>query len=362
MQDSEKVIRRLYEITNSYDLGFETQIEKILKMGLERFHLDIGILAQVEGDEYVVKHCVAPDELHIVPGAVFDFNTTYCQITCQTDGPTAIENIGKDDRFASHPAYQAFPLESYIGMPLRLYGQLYGTLNFSSPLPYQRRFSEVDLDAIQLMSSWVEIEIIRRQQEERLQELNQILERKAYEDSLTGVPNRRSMFKHISADLNRITREHAKVSVAIIDIDRFKNINDSYGHQKGDQVLYEIAQSLNNDKRDYDFLARYGGEEFLLWLPNTDRELADLVCTRMKDKIESLTICEIPVTISIGVSCYISGDLKALQNRERINQLISEADKALYDAKQSGRNAIRFFQRMDCIETEEIEINTSHNG
>ena len=345
MENSEKVIRRLYEITNSYDLGFEIQIKQILKMGLERFNLDIGILAKVEENQYVVQYCVAPNALHITPGIAFDFDSTYCQITCQSDGPTAIENIGEHEEYSSHPAYQAFPLESYIGMPLKVNGALYGTLNFSSPMPYQRKFKEIDIDALQLMSSWIEVEIIRRQQEQRLVEMNQTLERKAYEDSLTGVPNRRSMFKHISADLNRITREHSKVALAIIDIDRFKDINDNYGHQKGDEVLTKVAKSLNSDKRDYDFLARFGGEEFLLWLPNSDMEIARLVCQRVKNSIEALTLCETTITISIGISCYTAGDLQQLVNREQVDHLIAEADIALYEAKASGRNAIRFYQR-----------------
>lgn len=345
MVNSEKIIRRLYEITNNYDLGFETQIEQILAMGIERFNLEIGILAKVENNQYVIKYCIAPNELHITPSVAFDFDTTYCQITCQADGPTAIENIAENDKFASHPAYEAFPLESYIGIPLKVNGKLYGTLNFSSPTPYQRRFQAIDIDTLQLMASWVEVEIIRRDQEKRLQEMNQALERKAYEDSLTGVPNRRSMFKHVSADLNRITREHATVSLAIIDVDHFKNINDSYGHQKGDEVLITLAQTLDNDKRDYDFLARYGGEEFLLWLPNSDKATANLVCERMKNKVEALTICDIPITISMGVTCYASGDLPHLVNTEQVEQLISEADKALYEAKESGRNAIRFHHR-----------------
>jgi len=346
MSSSEKVIRRLYEITNSYDLGFDAQIKSLLEMGLARFNLDIGILAKIVDNQYIVKQCVSPDNIDITSGMELNFASTYCQITCEHDGPTAVENIAENDKFASHPAYAAFPLESYIGLPLKLHGKLYGTLNFSSPRPYHREFNDIDIDTLQLMASWVEVEIIRRHQEQRLQELNHTLERKAYEDSLTGVPNRRSMFKHISADMNRISRENAKVALALLDIDLFKNINDSYGHQKGDEVLIAIAQALDEEKRDYDFLARFGGEEFLLWLPNTDHEFAGIVCQRIKDRVESLLLCDIPVTISIGVSCYKMGDLKHLQNRARIDELISEADQALYAAKDAGRNRIRYFDRL----------------
>jgi GAF domain-containing protein len=221
VNNSEKVIRRLYEITNNYDLGFDAQIEQLLIMGLERFNLDIGILSKIDSKKYVVKHCVVPSDVELTSGVEFDFGTTYCHITCQANAPTALEHIGEDDKYASHPAYESFGLESYIGMPIKLNGELYGTLNFSSPDPYPRKFKSVDIDALQLMTSWVEVELIRRKQEKRLIELNLALEKKAYEDSLTLIPNRRAVFKHINVDLNRVNREKSAVALAIIDIDFF---------------------------------------------------------------------------------------------------------------------------------------------
>lgn len=351
---SEKIIRRLYEITNNYDLGFQAQIEQILTMGLERFNLDIGILSNIQNNHYVVKHCVVPEGVELSSGLEFDFESTYCHITCHANGPTALEHIGKNDQYASHPAYQAFGLESYIGIPIRLNGEIYGTLNFSSATPYERKFQAVDIDALQLMASWIEVELIRRKQEKALVALNLALEKKAYEDSLTAIPNRRAMFKHVLVDLNRITREKGKVALAIIDIDYFKKINDTYGHQKGDDVLIKVAETLKSEKRDYDFLSRFGGEEFLLWLPNCDQEIAMKICERIKDSIENLAICEQPLTISLGVTCYAAGDLKQLQHREIIDELISEADKALYKAKSSGRNCIKFYQQTCIAEIEDL--------
>ena len=342
VNNSEKVIRRLYEITNSYDLGFKTQIEQLLQMGLERFNLDIGILSKIEGNRYLVRHCVVPKDVQLCSGTELDFSKTYCHITCQADAPTALEHVGKHDQYASHPAYLAIPLESYVGMPIKLNGKLYGTLNFSSPRPYPRKFQDVDIDALQLMTSWVEVELIRRIQERKLKELNIALERKAYEDSLTLIPNRRSAFKHISADLNRISREKSSAVLAIIDIDFFKNVNDTYGHQKGDEVLTKIAQSLANDKRDYDFLARFGGEEFILWLPNTNLDDASIVCERIKDNVQALKVTDKPVTVSFGATCYNTGDLAHIATDDVIDHLILEADQALYQAKEAGRNCIKF--------------------
>jgi diguanylate cyclase (GGDEF)-like protein len=159
------------------------------------------------------------------------------------------------------------------------------------------------------------------------------------------------MFKHVTPEVSRIIREQGKASLAILDIDHFKNINDTYGHQKGDEILKRVAASLNSDKRDYDFLARFGGEEFLLWLPNADVEIAKIVCNRIRLNVEKLTQCETPISISIGISCYIDGDFKNLGDKKgKLNQLILdelilEADKALYEAKDSGRNCVKAYSR-----------------
>ncbi|PKH07916.1 sensor domain-containing diguanylate cyclase [Moritella sp. Urea-trap-13] len=343
VSNGEKVIRRLYEITKNYDLGFETQIEQILKMGLERFNLDIAILSKIDNNRYVIKHCVVPADVELVSGVELDLDTTYCHITCQANSPIALEYVGKHDQYASHPAYQSFGLESYIGMPIKLNGKLYGTLNFSSPTPYDRKFAAVDIDAIQLMASWIEVEIIRRNQEKRLIDLNLALEKKAYEDSLTLIPNRRAVFKHINADLNRVSREKSNAALAIIDIDLFKNINDTYGHKKGDEVLIKVAESIDNDIRDYDFVARFGGEEFLLWLPNCDMSIATMVCDRIRHNIEALSLCETPITISIGITCFGADMIQKKQAKERVDELILQADKALYKAKDAGRNCIKFY-------------------
>jgi diguanylate cyclase (GGDEF)-like protein len=108
-----------------------------------------------------------------------------------------------------------------------------------------------------------------------------------------------------------------------------------------------VAESLNNDKRGYDFLARFGGEEFLLWLPNSDKDIALSICERIRANIEALYACEQTVTISLGVTCFIAGDLQDLSAKEKVDQLILEADKALYQAKSSGRNCLKFYQRSE---------------
>ena len=354
---SDEIIRQLCQIGKNFGQGFDNQIVQILNMCLKRFELDIGLFSKIESNRYIITHSVTPDDVELEEGLEFDLGSTFCQITCQADAPVAIESISTHEQYSTLSAYQIFSFESYIGIPLKINGKLLGTLSFSSIVPTNKKFKKVDIEVLQLIIMWVEGEIIRRQQQQRLHELQQIIDRKAYEDSLTCIPNHRAMYQHVVVDINRITREKGKATLAIIDIDLFKNINNYYGHDKGDEVLIKVASTINNNKRDYDFLSRLGGEEFLLWLPNSDSKTANIVCNRIKDRIESLTLFEKPITISIGISCYQYGDLGHFKDKEGkvdqmiLDQLITEANDALYKAKVSGRNCIMLYERLEQLQT-----------
>jgi diguanylate cyclase (GGDEF)-like protein len=136
----------------------------------------------------------------------------------------------------------------------------------------------------------------------------------------------------------------------MIDVDYFKQVNDSHGHQKGDEILKAIAASIENEKRDYDFLARFGGEEFLLWLPNSDKASATKICDRIRKSIEKLSLLSTPITISIGLALYTSTDTQKItakdvvDTKNEIDRILSQADKALYAAKNAGRNCIYWFE------------------
>ena len=337
---SETVIRRLYQITQDYNKGFEHQVIELLKMGLERFGLDIAILSKIDKKDYVVKYCVTPDDISLKAGDSFHFDETYCSITYHAQGPVSIEHMGADDKYATHPAYQAFGLESYIGVPIRLNNELFGTLNFSSPTPYPRVFNDIDIDALQLMVAWIQVELIRREQESQLVALNKKLNHLACHDSLTNILNRRGMRQLLHRDINRLCRRQGKGTLALIDIDRFKQFNDTYGHQLGDEVLIEVAKSISTSLRDYDLVARHGGEEFLLWLPDTSEQECAIVCKRIMDDINNISLTADQITVSIG-ACYFKFDNdKPNDLNQLIDELILDADASLYKAKNEGRDQL----------------------
>ena len=182
ISESERLIRRLYAITTDFSNGFEYQVTQLLELGCERFNLDIGILSNISGEKYKVIHRVCPPEVGLEEGAEFELGSTYCARTMVADGPVGFDHVKESD-MSTHPAYQAFGLEAYIGIPVKVNGITYGTLNFSSPLPHKSKFNDIDIDALKLMASWLGIEIQRRESEELLKDANAKL--LSYSENLT---------------------------------------------------------------------------------------------------------------------------------------------------------------------------------
>jgi diguanylate cyclase (GGDEF)-like protein len=157
-------------------------------------------------------------------------------------------------------------------------------------------------------------------------------------DPLTELYNRRHILSLLEKECSRSRFLHSPLSVLLLDVDKFKKINDTRGHQAGDFVLKELSRLFAGLQHDACFIGRYGGEEFLILLPDTSRFKASQTAERLRYLIESTTIMlenkyEIPVTASIGVATSLSFD-------ETPHQLIALADKALYKAKKAGRNNV----------------------
>jgi two-component system, cell cycle response regulator len=192
----------------------------------------------------------------------------------------------------------------------------------------------------------VEITLQTQQQATTLQQQNQVLKEKAVTDGLTGLANRARFDEFIAERFAAIASGSkagaAPLSLLMIDIDKFKSINDRFGHPAGDTVIKAIAQLLKSMARSQDLAARYGGEEMVLLLPNTPRATAATIAETLRRAICAKPVqCNgttIPVSASIGVSAYEVGG--PLTNAA---QVIKAADLALYNAKHSGRNCVRVF-------------------
>jgi len=164
-----------------------------------------------------------------------------------------------------------------------------------------------------------------------------VLEDMAFIDPVTGLFNRRYFDRSIAVEIARAGRERAPLSLLICDVDRFKEVNDTWGHAAGDRVLGELAGVLADMGRKTDIVTRFGGEEFCFLLPNTKPEWAKLVAERVRAKVEATTVRldsgeTLRVTASIGIGTYRAG--------ETAGQLVQRADDALYRAKGLGRNCV----------------------
>lgn len=152
-------------------------------------------------------------------------------------------------------------------------------------------------------------------------------------DSLTNLPNRRRFYDHGDWLLGRVQRTGESLSVLMLDIDFFKQINDTYGHPTGDAVLQKLAETARQILRRQDFMARYGGEEFVIILPATNLSGALLLGEKLRDHIAAMAFPEVNrVTVSLGCAEYHVDDT--------LQDLVARADAALYQAKRAGRNQV----------------------
>lgn len=224
-----------------------------------------------------------------------------------------------------HPLYANAPSEwkgAIIGSPLRIANQVVGVMNLAFQEP--REFSESTLRMITLLADQAAIAV-------RNAHLHAVAQEEALTDTLTGLPNRRAFDQQLSEEIRRSARYKHKFALVMMDLDGFKRVNDSYGHNFGDRVLRELAQCLRYRVRDTDFLSRFGGDEFVLLLPETSLEDAALISSKLNAATQDCQIhwpdkAGIELTLSTGIASY-PADAKTAE------ALIELADQAMYGLK-----------------------------
>jgi diguanylate cyclase (GGDEF)-like protein len=176
---------------------------------------------------------------------------------------------------------------------------------------------------------------------QKLSEKNKQLINLVSLDPLSGLYNRRKVFEQLECEYNRSLRSQGTLSIIMVDVDKFKRVNDTYGHLVGDTVIKAIADTIQVTLRDYDTLGRFGGEEFIAILPSTSCQQAQIIAERVRAAVSKLEIVldntsqVLQVTVSLGVATLASTDSKA-------ESIIDRADKALLQAKENGRNQVVF--------------------
>jgi diguanylate cyclase (GGDEF)-like protein len=200
----------------------------------------------------------------------------------------------------------------------------------------------LELGAVDYISKPFDDTVIRLRVQHQIQSINQMrtIEHLSLMDQVTEIPNRRNFDKRLRAEWGRAVREQIPLTLLMIDVDHFKNYNDTYGHQQGDKVLCLVAWVLTQTlRRPADFCARWGGEEFAVLLPNSDANGGMLVGKQVRENIEKAEILRdngevTKLTVSVGVHTHTPTSTCSL------DEFISRSDKALYSAKHAGRNQV----------------------
>ncbi len=174
----------------------------------------------------------------------------------------------------------------------------------------------------------------------KLESQNCELQKMSQTDSLTGLFNRSFINRILKTEFNRYERYQDRFSLIMLDIDHFKRVNDTFGHQAGDRVLISIADSLTSNTRKTDFVSRWGGEEFLILCTQTSVNAAGILADKMRQVIASLSFeKDFSVTASFGVA--------EIQEKQNVYDLLSETDRLLYESKHRGRNRVTLMDKKE---------------
>lgn len=322
----------------------DSKIKSLLAMGCGRFELSTGVLGRFADDHFETLWVQSVDK-RVRPALTLERLDNSNSGTSRGDSSgvaalLGLEMLPTSSNWRNFPHLTKNEGTAYFGAPVLVKNELFGMLSFSSLETRDAPFNNGEIELLQLMADWVGGEIEREntrialeKQQKTLLEVNEKLEKLATHDPLTGLKNRRAFAEKLDEEWSRARRYGTPLSIVMLDVDKFKLYNDSFGHPAGDEVLRRVARVLGGAVRVTDFLARYGGEEFVLILPNTDADGAMILAQRLRAQIENATWKERPVTASLGVSTLAPIHKAAAD-------LLQAADGALYQSKERGRNRV----------------------
>ncbi|WP_018525436.1 GGDEF domain-containing protein [Alkalispirochaeta alkalica] len=238
--------------------------------------------------------------------------------------PLIIEDVSRDPRFdASIDELTKFRTKSIIGVPLITRNRVFGVIELINKVNGEA-FTALDMKVLCTIADFAAIAIEKAY-------YFRALRRAALEDSLTGLQNRRSLSRTLEREIRRCSRTGAPLAALLIDLDRFKAINDSWGHAAGDMVLQHLASILKESVRETDVVSRYGGDEFIVVMPETDQSGAREARRRLEEALErGKGQAPVPYSVSIGV---YSGRPTSPED------LFQGADIHLYSEKDRKRDA-----------------------
>lgn len=251
-------------------------------------------------------------------------------IVFQSGESLLVEDIESDPRIKKQNRSR-YKTKSFICVPIKIKNKVAGVLNLSDKVN-NIAFNRDDLQLIQSFIANISIIIERN----ILHKRSKVLEKLSITDPLTGIYNRRYLNRRLTEEITRYNRYKQPFSFMILDLDKFKQFNDTYGHLAGDNLIKDFAKLVENSLRTVDVAARFGGDEFVVIFPQTPKEDAIQITNRIKEKIDEVINIghgEIHLSVSIGLATYPD-------DASSIMELIDKTDQALYLAKKGGGNRV----------------------
>jgi diguanylate cyclase (GGDEF)-like protein len=324
-------LRRMHILSTPAEESFD----RITRVAAHTFNVPVVLISIVDADRQWFKSNIG------LAAQQTPRDISFCGHVVYSGQLLVVEDATKDSRFADNPLVCSdMSIRFYAGRPLRNdEGYVIGTLCLIDHVP--RSLTRKEVQILDDLGTWAETVFLSRglskSMEGLLNELDEA-KRESLIDPLLRTWNRTAIMDILSRENDHANREGSQLSILMLDVDRFKSINDKHGHPVGDAVLVEVVQVIRNQLRSYDAVGRYGGEEFMVVLPHAGEAEALKLGERLRKAVEALVIDgdqqKIQCTISIGIKVVDT------QVKHPIDEIVMSADQALLNAKNNGRNRV----------------------
>jgi len=321
-------LQALWQLATTRDKSDTEKVQLMLRLALDTLHMNSALVHELHGSQLVVRDMA--DDLNLFhTGQEFALEDVLYRDAIENRRTLIIHDLRADPDLYRHPLSVEMGMRAFASVPIWAGQKLYGTMLFMRCAPLDESFSVDEQAFMELLAAWFgQVMLERRQHEE--------LESQAMTDMLTKLINRRAAEGRFSEEIARARRTGNVFSIAVCDLDRFKLVNDHYGHDTGDEVLRHVAGIMKAELREGDWVARWGGEEFIIFLHQSDAKLAQVAMERLRLAIKGNPVSTahgpLDITTSIGIGAYRGeGDLATV---------LSEADGCLFEAKHAGRDQV----------------------
>lgn len=313
----------------------QEKFERITRLTKNLFDVPTAFISLIDDQCLLFKSLLGTDIVEL------PHVTSFCDLALLQEDIFCVPETTKDERFSNNPYVIGDPhIHFYAGHLIQLNHQKLGTISIVDHKP--RHFSEDQLWLLKDMAALVDTEIqnysISTDKGKLASDLDQA-RLASMVDPLTGLWNRQGMYNILKYRMDEYMANGTGFAVAILDIDNFKKINDSYGHESGDQTLKTIASILIDGCRETDAVGRWGGEEFLILINESNVNYVVEIAERIRSRIESQQVAlpfalPLDVTVTIGLTGISPWTFPTLED------MINKADQALYHGKRNGRNQV----------------------